>query len=223
MKNNIQTKGLNNIVGHLRNRIRGYKFNEISLEDIGLNKDYSLFHVQTAAEQMARHMAFIGYTPIIELIDLPEGVAGQTNLNDDKLVYISLDKKHFNAKYYTPAQLLTIIAHELCHKFLWIHGFKETSQKIEYVTDACAVYVGFGKIMTEGVEFESHSYNGYSHIIHKQHIGYLEKWQIEYLRNVFYDIPIPLISPKLRKAIIGIACILLSIILLAILGVILKT
>lgn len=109
MKNNITTKGLNNIVGHLWNRIQGYTFKEISVDDIGLMKEYSLFQVQTAAERMMQHLAMIGYTPIIELIDLPSGVAGRTNLNDDKLVSISLDKKHFNAKYYPPAQLLTII------------------------------------------------------------------------------------------------------------------
>ena len=88
MKNNITTKGLNNIVGHLRNRIKGYVFKEIFVDDIGLMEEYSLFHLQTAAERMMQHLAMIGYTPIIELIDLPSGVAGRTNLNDDKLVYI---------------------------------------------------------------------------------------------------------------------------------------
>lgn len=223
MKNNITTKGLNNIVSHLRNRIKGYEFKEISVDDIGLMKEYSLFHVQTAAERMMQHLAMIGYIPIIEFVDLPCGVAGRINLNDDKLVYISLDKKHFNAKYYTPAQLLAIIAHELCHKFLWVHGFKETSQKIEYLTDACAVYVGFGKLLIEGVEVESHSYDGYSHMIHTQYLGYLEKWQIEYLRNVFYDIPIPYISPKWRKFIIGIICIFAAITLLTVIGIVLGT
>ena len=223
MKNNITTKGLNNIVGHLRNRIKGYVFKEISVDDIGLMREYSLFHVQTAAEKMMQHLAMSGYIPIIELIDLPDGIAGCTNLNDDKLVYISLDKKRFNIRYYTPAQLLTIIAHELCHKFLWVHGFKETSQKIEYVTDACAVYVGFGKLLIEGIEVEYHSYNGYSHMINTQYLGYLEKWQIEYLRNVFYDIPISYISPKWRKVIIAIVCIFAVIILLSVTGIVLKT
>lgn len=88
MKNNITTKGLNNIVGHLRNRIKGYVFKEIFVDDIGLMEEYSLFHLQTAAERMMQHLAMIGYTPIIELIDLPSGVAGRTHLNDDKLVYI---------------------------------------------------------------------------------------------------------------------------------------
>ena len=52
MKNNITTKGLNNIVGHLRNRIKGYVFKEISVDDIGLMEEYSLFHVQIVAERM---------------------------------------------------------------------------------------------------------------------------------------------------------------------------
>ena len=211
MKNNITTKGLNNIVGHLRNRIKGYVFKEISVDDIGLMKEYSLFHVQTAAEKMMQHLAMIGYTPIIELIDLPDGIAGRTNLNDDKLVYISLDKKHFNTKYYTPAQLLTIIAHEKCHKFLWVHGFKETSQKIEYVTDACAVYVGFGNILMQGIEVTKFSSSGLMVTTTTKYIGYLEKWQIAYLRNIFYNVPIPLTLRKWFTYLVNVAVVLVSI------------
>lgn len=211
MKNNITTKGLNNIVGHLRNRIKGYVFKEISVDDIGLMEEYSLFHLQTAAERMMQHLAMIGYTPIIELIDLPSGVAGRTNLNDDKLVYISLDKKHFNAKHYTPAQLLTIIAHELCHKFLWVHGFKETSQKIEYVTDACAVYVGFGNILMQGIEVTKFSSSGLTVTTTTKYIGYLEKWQIAYLRTIFYNVPIPLTLRKWFTYLVNVAVVLVSI------------
>ena len=191
MKNNITTKGLDNIINHLQNRIKGYIFKEISINELGVKNNYSLFQIQTAAEIMMQHLFMTNYTPIIELIELPNGIAGRTNLNDDKLVYISLDRNHFNTKQYTKLQLLTIIAHELCHKFLWVHGFRETSHKIEFITDACAVYVGFGPILIEGVEVKNHSFDGYFHITRTMYIGYLEKWQIEYLRNVFHNIPIP--------------------------------
>lgn len=178
---------------------------------MGLSKDYSLFQVQTTAEQMAKHMGMTSYTPVVELADLPEGSVGVTYLNDDKLVYILLDKKQFNTKYYPPVQLLTIIAHGLCHKFLLIHGFKETSQKIKYLIDACAVYVGFGEIMLKGVEVRQISSSGLTIRTHTKSVGYLEKWQIAYLRNAFYDIPISLANRKWFKCFLNVIMAIISI------------
>lgn len=185
MKNEITTVGLDHIAGHLTKRIRGFTFSEVTVEDIGLRHDYTLYSVQTATELMMRHLVMIGYTPIIQLIDLPKGVAGLTNLNDSREVYISLDKHNFETRFYSPAQLLTIIAHELCHKFLWVHGFKETSSKVEYITDACVVYVGFGGIMAEGVERKTYSMHGATRSVQTHNIGYLTAWQIDYLRRKF--------------------------------------
>lgn len=202
MQNNITTDGLNQIINHLRYRIRGYSFREVSVDEIGLVKDYTLIDVQNAAKKMLHHMSMPGYTPIIELVDLPDRIAGLTNLNDSKIVYISLDKKRFNTKYYSIPQLLTIIAHELCHKFLWVHGIKEMSKIIEYMTDACVVYVGFGKIMIQGVNVTEFSLTHLAFIV--KSVGYLEKWQIAYLRNVCYNIPIPFTLRKWSRSFINV-------------------
>lgn len=197
MKNQISHKGLDLIVSLLKKRISGYAFTELSVNDIGLRTDYSLYQVQTATEIMMRHLQMVDYTPVIQLCELPENVAGSCNLNDDKLTYIKLDKERFCSQYYHPSQLLTIIAHELCHKFLWIHGIKETSQKVEYITDACAVYVGFGSIIMSGIEIiDNVEFTSISVITKFRTVGYLEKWQIAYLRKKFYNVRIPF---KLRK------------------------
>lgn len=202
MKNQISHKGLDLIASLFKNRISGYVFTELSINDIGLRTDYSLYQVQTATEIMMRHLQMVDYTPIIQLCKLPENVAGSCNLNDDKLTYIKLDKEHFYSRYYHPSQLLTIIAHELCHKFLWIHGIKETSQKIEYITDACAVYVGFGSIIMSGIEIiDNVEITGISVKTKYRTVGYLEKWQIAYLRKKFYNVYIPF---KLRKKLLKI-------------------
>ncbi len=191
IENKITTAGLDHIIGHLQKRLAGFQFKELSIDDFGLKSDYSLYQVQSVAEQIALHMSLLGYTPVINLCDLPEHVAGSINLNDQMLVYINLDKKRFENHTYQPAQLLTIIVHELCHKFLWVHGFKETSFKIEYITDACAVYVGFGEIILKGCEVKRQNFDGLYTRTEITKLGYLDPWQISYLRNKFFGVPIP--------------------------------
>ena len=193
-QNKITTVGLDLILSHLYNRLSGFKFEkELSMADLLVQENYSLYQIQCAAEKMILHLAMIGYTPIINLCELPNHAAGSINLNNEMLVYINLDKKKFDSHYYTHYQIISIIAHELCHKFLWIHGFKETSHKIEYITDACAVFVGFGKVMINGYkDVRQNTYDGLQFGTQTIKIGYLSTWQLSYLRKKIFSIPIPL-------------------------------
>ena len=155
------------------------------------------------AEKIAAHMVLVGYTPVIQLEHLPQNVAGQINLNDSRYVYIKLDKRRFECRDYDSVELVAIIAHEMSHKFLWIHGFKDTSQKIEYVTDACAVFAGFGDFLQQAAERTSRQYiNGVEHIV-VHRLGYLERWQILYLRNMFFNLCIPYEMFKKAKGVDG--------------------
>lgn len=204
MKNNITEHGLDLIANHLSTRIKGLKFPvEVSKIYYSLpqTNSYSMYDIQTLAERIAVHMVMVGYIPIIQLEDLPETVAGQINLNDSKYVYIKLDKQRFVEHKYAPVELVAIIAHELSHKFLWIHGFKDTSSKIEYVTDACAVYVGFGDYLYEASDRDVSEFLPDGTIRTVNHrLGYLEKWQVAYLRNKFFNMDLPYKYYKERAA-----------------------
>ena len=192
MDNNITERGLELIIGHLQNRIKGISFTEeVSRSYFSVPPTYSMYDIQTLAEKIAAHMALVGYTPVIQLDNLPNNVAGQINLNDSRYVYIKLDKRRFECRDYAPVELVAVIAHEMSHKFLWIHGFKDTSRKIEYMTDACAVYVGFGEYLQRAAERMSREYvDGRERIVvHK--LGYLLPWQIAYLRNAFFGLDLP--------------------------------
>ena len=192
MDNNITERGLELIIGHLQNRIKGISFTEeVSRSYFSVPPTYSMYDIQTLAEKIAAHMALVGYTPVIQLDNLPNNVAGQINLNDSRYVYIKLDKRRFECRDYAPVELVAVIAHEMSHKFLWIHGFKDTSRKIEYMTDACAVYAGFGDFLQEAAERTSRQYiNGVEHVV-VHRLGYLERWQILYLRNTFFNLCTP--------------------------------
>lgn len=60
-------------------------------------------------------------TPAVTICDKEEGVAGTINLNNEKTVYIDLDKalsQRLSAKY----AILGGLAHEICHKYLFVNG-----------------------------------------------------------------------------------------------------
>ena len=82
---------------------------------------------------------------------------------------------------------------------------------MEYVTDACAVYVGFGNILMQGIEVTKFSSSGLTVTTTTKYIGYLEKWQIAYLRNIFYNVPIPLTLRKWFTYLVNVAVVLVSI------------
>ena len=83
--------------------------------------------------------------------------------------------------------MLAILVHEICHKFLWIHGYRETTDEIEYLTDACAIYVGFGKVLYEGCERVTYSFEGMQHVFRVNSLGYLSQEQIAFLYSEIFN------------------------------------
>ncbi|MBQ2423487.1 MAG: hypothetical protein II262_01685 [Alistipes sp.] len=192
MNNNITEQGLDLIAGHLQSRIKGLSFpQEVSKLYFSIPYRYSMYDIQTLAERIAALMVMVGYTPVVQLDNLPDNVAGQINLNDSKYVYIKIDKSRFERGDYDPVELVAIVAHEMAHKFLWIHGFRDTSAKIEYMTDACAVYVGFGEYLQQAAERRSHETVDGKQMVVVHKLGYLLPWQIAYLRNRFFGLNLP--------------------------------
>ena len=188
MKNEITEKGLELIAGHLESRVGEFPQVEAESYLYSLPENYSMYDVQTLAERIAGRMALVGYTPVIQLEHLPYDVGGLINLHDSKIVYIKIDKTRFEQHTYRPIELVAVIAHEMAHKLLWTRGFRDTSKKIEFMTDACAVYAGFGFYLYEAAEMVVGQHNnGTMSFKQLRKVGYLERWQIAYLRNRFFD------------------------------------
>lgn len=188
MNNEITEKGLELIAGHLESRLGQFPQVEVETYLYTLPENYSMYDVQTLAERIAGRMGLVGYTPVIQLEHLPFDVGGMINLNDLKIVYIKIDKGRFNGHAYKPVELVATIAHEMAHKLLWSRGFKDTTQKIEFMTDACAVYAGFGYFLHQAAEMVvGQQNNGMMSYQQIRKVGYLERWQIDYLRSRFFD------------------------------------
>lgn len=188
-KNNISKVGLKTMFNGIKKKLNGRTFEEFDFSKISASDSFDL---TKAASLMLHHVGLHGYTPIIVHERLNDKTAGYINMNSDTDFFITIDLNQSS----TREQRLCILSHEICHKFMYVNNFRDTGMKNEYLTDACAVYVGFGKMMIEGCETTSVRQYENKKIINTKAIGYLEKWQLTYL----YYIKNPLtFIQKLKK------------------------
>ncbi len=128
---------------------------------------------------MMEFVGLTGYTTVITPCLTENGTAGSINLNNSNEVFIEIDENmRIDRKNYKEA-VLCVLAHEICHKYLYAHGFYLEDNNInEYCTDLATFFVGFGLLTINGC-YEEYStterrYDGSSTITtHTYRTGYL--------------------------------------------------
>lgn len=105
------------------------------------------------AKRMMDYVGLTSYVPKCNFCLLEEGEGGNTRCcNSNIEVEINVSSKYQNNLEAT----LAILAHEICHKYLYVHGLFNPIEVInEIFTDLCTMYVGFGKIIINGYITES--------------------------------------------------------------------
>jgi hypothetical protein len=188
MINKITEVGLNRMITILQKKLPGITCREYTPSPHA-SEHYTLYDIQIEAASIARHLALVGYTPIITYEYLSDA-AGNINLNDLTEIYINID----SSKRYKWIQVCCILAHELCHKFLYTHFIRYEGMKNEMLTDCCAVYMGFGRYMINGCY---QSYQEGNRTV-TSYIGYLNQYQLNYIHRTVYGNDI--IQPYQEKA-----------------------
>ena len=80
-----------------------------------------------------------------------EGIAGNINLNNSTEVRIEIDESMKTNRRNLKEAILCVLAHEICHKYLYSHGFYlEDTNTNEYCTDLATIFVGFGLLTING-------------------------------------------------------------------------
>lgn len=100
------------------------------------------------AKRMMEYVGLTSYIPKCNFCILEEGTGGNTRCcNSNIEVEINV-----SSKYNTNLEAtLAVLAHEICHKYLYVHGLYNPIEVInEIFTDLCTMYVGFGKIIING-------------------------------------------------------------------------
>ena len=100
---------------------------------------------------MMESIGLKGYTTIVTFCSTDNGTAGNINLNNSKEVFIEIDKSMQEKRRNFKEAVLCVMAHEICHKYLYSHGlYLEDINANEYCTDLATFFVGFGLLTING-------------------------------------------------------------------------
>lgn len=112
---------------------------------------YDVISIQNEAKRMMEFIGLKGYTTIVTPCSIANGTAGNINLNNSKEVFVEIDKSMQATRRNFKEAVLCVMAHEICHKYLYSHGlYLEDTNANEYCTDLATFFVGFGLLTING-------------------------------------------------------------------------
>lgn len=117
------------------------------------------------ARFMLDFLGMDSYTPECRFCQTAVNTGGCINLDNGKIVKIDVSEEFRN----NPNATVAILAHEICHKYLYLYNIYYPSTPIinEVYTDLCTIFVGFGELILKGYKTTSNStthYLGYLNI-----------------------------------------------------------
>lgn len=110
--------------------------------------------LQVVANNMCQHLRISKPIRILTLANIPAGKFEQMDGINTIFINSDLANQSFNQK-------LAILAHEIAHYYLMTTHriyFSETN-KNEFLTEVCTIYIGFGFLLLEGYQIESNNNN----------------------------------------------------------------
>lgn len=112
---------------------------------------HDVISIQREAKRMMEFIGLRGYTTTVTLCSTDNGTSGNINLNDSYEVFIEIDGDMKNNRRKYKEAVLCVMAHEICHKYLYSHGlYLKNTNSNEYCTDLATFFVGFGLLTING-------------------------------------------------------------------------
>ena len=131
----------------LEEKLPKRKYGEFDPNSISnINNDDDL---NAAARKMMDFVNLEKYVPQCTFCKTKENVGGFTFQRSDNIVPISVSELYKGNN----AAVLAILAHEICHKVIYINGIRFDGAfdfMNEIFTDICTIYVGFGILILNG-------------------------------------------------------------------------
>jgi len=139
--------------------------------------------IQNAGKIIAGFIGLSDYIFVIRINKLEKDIGGHIKIEHGKkeiLIEISEEILKFNDT------ILTILAHEITHEYLYINNVSFSNEyENEILTDIAAIFLGFGKLMLNGMENENiwknYYFGGSTTIKDKLGVGYLDRSKMAFI------------------------------------------
>lgn len=145
-----------------------------------------LISVQKEARKMLDFVGLNAYTAVITFTKTKINEGGNIELGNSKEVFIEVSEDMRS----NSNKALAVIAHEICHKVLYVHSLYYPNLTIEneVLTDLTTVYVGFGVLSLNGCYTQYQTvksgYNQKTTTTHIDTVGYLSQSQFAIAYNI---------------------------------------
>ncbi len=143
----------------------------------------NIIEVQGAAKKIAEFIGLSGFTFIVAITKQAEGSAGNIELNfKGRDVFIEIS----DGLLHSGESMLAVLAHEITHKYLEINNIScgrgpQHTYENEILTDIASIFLGLGKLLLNGCEHQSFSYDLNSVKTKTHRYGYLDKEQFAFV------------------------------------------
>jgi len=135
--------------------------------------------IQKIAKILSQH---IGYDKLIFTVSFQEVYSNNTAGNilldesEDVLIHLSRDLDKY------PDSILATLSHEISHKYIHFNRLTfNNSYENEVFTDLTAVFLGFGKLMLNGVEITKKTICENVENTYTKKVGYLNREQLAFI------------------------------------------
>lgn len=166
------------------NRIKKYSL----FEPLKTNDIIDLIEIQKIVKLLSQH---IGYDKLVFTVSFSEFGQNENTIqslssftagnilldnNEDVLIHISREIMNY------PELVLATLSHEISHKYIHFNNltFKNIYEN-EVFTDLTAVFLGFGKLMLNGVNVKKEINLGDIKKTHEKSVGYLNRNQLAFI------------------------------------------
>lgn len=159
-----------------------------------LFNSFDSIQIQKEASNMLKFVGLENYTAVITYSKTKQDIGGNIELDNSQnvFIYINYEYKGDNNK------VLAILAHEICHKVLYVRHlyYPNITIENELLTDLTTVYIGFGRLSLNGCYSKITSTNkeirdGKEYSIKTTQtntIGYLSLNQFALAYNILYSL-----------------------------------
>lgn len=140
-----------NILNHLRDiekklPPKAYTLYSPSVSTVDVVPDELL---RSETKRMIDFVGLNSFDAEVRYVKLEDGVGGNISLNNssERILHINISDTYRR----NWAATLSVLAHEICHKVLYVHGlYVPIESQNEVYTDLATIYVGFGELILKG-------------------------------------------------------------------------